>query len=206
MNVGIHMQRDAVTALPSTTAETVLKLMDEHGFGVLLVTSEDGSLRGFITRGSLKGVQDGQTPIESIAHPVRFSVSPTDTLEKATLIMLENRLVLLPVTEGDRLVGVITQSAVLRGLADALGIGLEGTRMELRLRAGSEELYRVLEVLRAHQIHIVSMANGMANGERRDVILRVQGIGDREQLRAELEQRLDREPQPPSDEPTGSDD
>ncbi|MEN6368850.1 MAG: CBS domain-containing protein [Thermotogota bacterium] len=192
MNVAQHMQRDAVTALPSTTAGTVRKLMEEHGFGVLLVASEDGRLRGFVTRGSLKGIVDWESPIEAIAHPVRFSVSPADTLEKATLIMLENRLVVLPVTEGDHLVGVITQSAVLRGLADGLGIGLEGTRMELRLRAGSEELYSVLDVLRAHNVHIVSMANGSGNGERRDVILRVQGIGDREELRAELEQRLDR--------------
>jgi acetoin utilization protein AcuB len=192
MNVAQHMQRDAVTALPSTTAGTVRRVMEEHGFGVLLVTSEDGSLRGFVTRGSLKGVVDWETPIESVAHPVKFSVSPTDTLEKATLIMLENRLVLLPVTEGDRLVGVITQSAVLRGLADGLGIGLEGTRMQLRLRAGSEELYRVLDVLRAHNVHIVSMTNGSGNGEHRDVILRVQGIGDREELSAELERRLDR--------------
>jgi acetoin utilization protein AcuB len=192
MNVAQHMQRDAVTALPSTTAGTVRRVMEEHGFGVLLVTSEDGSLRGFVTRGSLKGVVDWETPIESVAHPVKFSVSPTDTLEKATLIMLENRLVLLPVTEENRLVGVITQSAVLRGLADGLGIGLEGTRMQLRLRAGSEELYRVLDVLRAHNVHIVSMTNGSGNGEHRDVILRVQGIGDREELSAELERRLDR--------------
>jgi acetoin utilization protein AcuB len=192
MNVARHMQRDAVTALPSTTAGTVRKLMEEHGFGVLLVTSEDGRLRGFVTRGSLKGIVDWESPIEAIAHPVRFSVSPTDTLEKATLIMLENRLVVLPVTDGDLLVGVITQSAVLRGLADGLGIGLEGTRMELRLQAGSLELYRVLEVLRARNIHIVSMTNGSGNSERRDVILRVQGIGDREELRAELERRLDR--------------
>jgi acetoin utilization protein AcuB len=193
MNVAQHMQRDAVTALPSTTAGTVRRVMEEHGFGVLLVTSEDGSLRGFVTRGSLKGVVDWETPIESVAHPVKFSVSPTDTLEKATLIMLENRLVLLPVTEENRLVGVITQSAVLRGLADGLGIGLEGTRMQLRLRAGSEELYRVLDVLRAHNVHIVSMTNASGNGEHRDVILRVQGIGDREELRAELERRLDRD-------------
>jgi acetoin utilization protein AcuB len=192
MNVARHMQRDAVTALPSTTAGTVRKLMEEHGFGVLLVTSEDGRLQGFVTRGSLKGIVDWESPIEAIAHPVRFSVSPTDTLEKATLIMLENRLVVLPVTDGDLLVGVITQSAVLRGLADGLGIGLEGTRMELRLQAGSLELYEVLDVLRARNIHIVSMTNGSGSGERRDVILRVQGIGDREELRAELERRLDR--------------
>jgi acetoin utilization protein AcuB len=193
MNVAQHMQRDAVTALPSTTAGTVRRVMEEHGFGVLLVASEDGSLRGFVTRASLKGVLDWEAPIESVAHPVKFSVSPTDTLEKATLIMLENRLVLLPVTEENRLVGVITQSAVLRGLADGLGIGLEGTRMQLRLRAGSEELYSVLDVLRAHNVHIVSMTNASGNGEHRDVILRVQGIGDREELRAELERRLDRD-------------
>jgi acetoin utilization protein AcuB len=190
MNVGQHMQRDAVTALPSTTAGTVRKVMEEHGFGVLLVASEDGRLQGFVTRGSLKGITDWESPIELVAHPVKFSVTPTDTLEKATLIMLENRLVLLPVTEGERLVGVITQSAVLRGLAGGLGIGLEGTRMQLRLRAGSEELYSVLEALRARNVHLVSMTNGSGNGTHREVILRVQGIADREELRRELERRL----------------
>jgi acetoin utilization protein AcuB len=184
------MQRDAVTALPSATVGTIRSVMEEHGFGLLLIASEDGALRGFVTRASLRGVADDEVAVETVSHPVRFAVQPTDTLEKAALIMLDNRLVLLPVVEGDRLVGVITQSEVLRGLADGLGIGLAGTRMEIKLRKDSDDLFRAFDVLREHGVHVVSMASRRENETHRDVILRLQGIADREALRLALEARL----------------
>ena len=198
MNVGRHMQRDAVTALPSATVGTVRRVMEEHGFGLLLIASEDGSLRGFVTRASLRGVADGEVAVETVSHPVRFAVQPTDTLEKAALIMLDNRLVLLPVVEADRLVGVITQSEVLRGLADGLGIGLVGTRMEIKLRKDSDDLFRAFDVLREHGVHVVSMASRRENETHRDVILRLQGIADREALRLALEARLSEDPEAPA--------
>ncbi len=190
MNVGRHMQRDAVTALPSATVGTIKRVMEEHGFGLLLIASEDGRLRGFVTRASLRTVAKDDTRAEDVSHPVRFAVQPTDTLEKAALIMLENRLVLLPVVDDDRLVGVITQSEVLRGLAEGLGIGLVGTRVEIRLRKDSDDLFRAFDVLREHGVHVVSMASRRANEGHRDVILRLQGIGDREALRLALESCL----------------
>jgi acetoin utilization protein AcuB len=190
MNVGRHMQRDAVTALPSATVGTIRRVMEEHGFGLLLLASEDGSLQGFVTRASLRGVADGEAAVNTVSHPVRFAVQPTDTLEKAALIMLDNRLVLLPVVEGDRLVGVITQSEVLRGLADGLGIGLVGTRMEIKLRKDSDDLFRTFDVLREHGVHVVSMASRRENETHRDVVLRLQGIADPEALRLALETQL----------------
>jgi len=196
MNVGRHMQRDAVTALPSATVGTIRRVMEEHGFGLLLIASEDGCLRGFVTRASLRGVADGEVAVETVSHPVRFAVQPTDTLEKAALIMLDNRLVLLPVVEADRLVGVITQSEVLRGLADGLGIGLVGTRMEIKLRKDSDDLFRAFDVLREHGVHVVSMASRRENETHRDVILRLQGVVDREALRMALEAQLRDDPEP----------
>jgi len=198
MNVGRHMQRDAVTALPSATVGTIRRVMEEHGFGLLLIASEDGVLRGFVTRASLRGVADGEVAVETVSHPVRFAVQPTDTLEKAALIMLDNRLVLLPVVEADRLVGVITQSEVLRGLADGLGIGLVGTRMEIKLRKDSDDLFRAFDVLREHGVHVVSMASRRENETHRDVVLRLQGIADPEALRLALETRLSEDPEPPA--------
>jgi acetoin utilization protein AcuB len=198
MNVGRHMQRDAVTALPSATVGTIRRVMEEHGFGLLLIASEDGSLRGFVTRASLRGVADGDVAVETVSHPVRFAVQPTDTLEKAALIMLDNRLVLLPVVEGDRLIGVITQSEVLRGLADGLGIGLVGTRMEIKLRKDSDDLFRAFDVLREHGVHVVSMASRRENETHRDVVLRLQGISDPEALRSALEARLREDAEPPA--------
>ena len=198
MNVGRHMQRDAVTALPSATVGTIRRVMEEHGFGLLLIASEDGGLRGFVTRASLRGVADDEVAVETVSHSVRFAVQPTDTLEKAALIMLDNRLVLLPVVEADRLVGVITQSEVLRGLADGLGIGLVGTRMEIKLRRDSDDLFRAFDVLREHGVHVVSMASRRENETHRDVVLRLQGIADPEALRLALEARLREDPGAPA--------
>ncbi len=196
MNVARHMQREAVTALPSATVGTVRRLMDEHGFGLLLIAEEGGRLVGFVTRASLRGAAGDDAEMRSVLHPARFAVGPSDTLEKAALIMLDNRLVLLPVVEEERLVGVITQGEILRGLADGLGIGLEGTRMEVRLRKGTDDLFRAFDVLREHGVHVVSMASPKENGAYRDVVLRLQGIADREALRIALEARLRDDPTP----------
>jgi CBS domain-containing protein len=191
MNVGRYMQDGAVTALPTAALSVVRDVMEEHGFGLLLVAAEDGELKGFVTRASLKGVVDWDDPVERITHPARFAVTPSDTLEKAALILLENRLVLLPVvTEEGKLVGVLTQSEILRGLAEGLGIGLEGTRLTVKLRDGSQDLHRVLEALREQSVDLVSLVRGSADEDSREVILRVQGVGDRETLREDLERRL----------------
>jgi CBS domain-containing protein len=191
MNVARYMQDGAVTALPSATLSAVRDVMDELGFGLLFVASEDGELRGFVTRASLKGVTDWEEPVERLTHPAKFAVSPSDTLEKAALILLENRLVLLPVTTDDgKLVGILTQAEVLRGLADALGIGLEGTRLTVRLRDGAKDLHQVLEALHERSVELVSLVRGTANDDEREAILRVRGVEDREALREELERRL----------------
>jgi len=191
MNVGRYMQQGAVTALPSATLSVVRDVMEKHGFGLLLVAAEDGQLRGFVTRASLKGVTDWDAAVETIAHPARFAVDPSDTLEKAALILLENRLVLLPVTTGDgRLVGVLTQAEVLRGLASGLGIGLEGTRLTVKLGESPEDLYRVLDALREHGARLVSVARGQDGEDRCEVVLRVQDVVDRDALCHTLEARL----------------
>jgi len=191
MNVAQYMQRNAVTALPTASLETVRKVMDEHGFGLLLVASEEGLLKGFVTRASLKDVTDWAAPVEGTCHPAKFAVSPEDTLEKAALILLENRLVLLPVTTDEgHLVGVLTQSEVLRGLAGALGIGLEGTRLKVQLRPDSDDLFRVLDTLREHEVRLVSLAGGGSEGDYDEAILRIQGAADREALCEALEARL----------------
>ncbi len=191
MNVSQYMQQEAVTALPTASLDVVRKVMEEHGFGLLLVAGPDGQLRGFVTRATLKGVTDWSAPVEGVCHPARFAVAPGDTLEKAALILLENRLVLLPVTSDDgRLVGVLTQAEVLRGLAQGLGIGLEGTRLRVKVRSDSNDIYRVLDALRAHEARLVSLVGGPTDGDHQEAILRVQGVEDRERLREELEALL----------------
>jgi len=190
MNVRQYMQSRAVTVRYDAPASQARDLMEEHGFGLLQVVSAEGSLEGFVTRAGLKEIVDWEKPVGQFAHPVNFAVTPDDTLEKAALILLVNRLVVLPVVRESKLVGVITQGELLRGLTHALGIGLEATRLTVKVRSGSEDLYNVFAVLRAHGATIVSLAQAGKDDGACEMVLRVQGIAEKERLRAELEATL----------------
>ncbi len=190
MNVRQYMQSRAVTVAPDAPIAQARDLMEEHGFGLLLVVAEDGTLAGFVTRAGLKEVADWEAPVERFAHPAKFAVSPEDTLEKAALILLANRLVVLPVTQEDKLVGVITQGELLKGLTLGLGIGLEATRLTVKVRPDSDDLYDVFAVLRKHEAKIVSLAQSGAKDGTREIVLRVQGVEEKERLRSDLEAAL----------------
>jgi len=192
MIVERYMQREVTTVTPETSLAEVRRVMEEHGFGLLLIASSSGQLEGFVTRGSLKDVSDWDQPVSRVSHPARFAVGCDDTLEKAALIMLDNRLVLLPVTEDGRLLGVITQSEVLRGLASGLGIGKEATRLTIRMPADDQGIYRALDVIREHGGRLVSLCQATHGSEMNEWIIRVQGIEDREALREILQQELSR--------------
>lgn len=193
MNVGRYMHPDPVTVLADAPLSQAKQVMEENGFGLLLITTAEGALKGFITKGALKEVTDWEVPVEKVCFEARFAVSPNDTLEKAALILLGNQLVLLPVVNDGRLVGVITQSEILRALARALGIGLEGTRLTVKVRHATDDLYRVFEILQKNNVHIVSMIQGERDEAYCQIILRTQGIADKEGLRTELEAALHKE-------------
>ncbi len=190
MNVRQYMQSRAVTVAPDAPISQARDLMEEHGFGLLLVVSNEGTLEGFVTRAGLKEITDWETPVERFSHPAKFAVSPEDTLEKAALILLANRLVVLPVVREEKLVGVITQGEVLKGMTHGLGIGLEATRLTVRVRSDSEDLYDIFAILRAHGAKIVSLAQAGTDDATCEIVLRIQGVEEKERLRTELEAAL----------------
>lgn len=64
-----------------------------------------------------------------------YTVSPDMLLEEAATIMRSHRVSFLPVVEdGDRLVGVITESNVLDAFIDILGFTDRGTRLTIEVK------------------------------------------------------------------------
>jgi len=192
MKVGRYMRSDQVTVPASAPISEAKRVMDEKGFSLLLVVDAEGALKGFITKGALKGVTDWETPLEKACFEARFAVSPEDTLEKAALILIDNQLVLLPVVDSGKLVGVISQSEVLHALASALGIGLEGTRITVKLPNASDgkTIYKILDTLDEEGVELVSLARGGKTDQYQELIVRAQGIGDKEVLTKKLEDIL----------------
>jgi len=122
------MTADPVTVTPETTVPDAALIMRQGGFRRLLVM-EDGKLVGIVTDRDLKEAMPSDAtslsiweinylvaklPVrEVMSYPV-ISIDESATLEQAAKIMLENKLGGLPVVSGEKLVGIVTVSDVLR--------------------------------------------------------------------------------------------
>lgn len=109
------MSSPVKTLSPDATVVDAAQLMDEHGFGGVVVTDEDDSIEGIITETDIVGlVAEGAAeiadqPVSEYMSSEVVTASATDTLRDAADAMIENDIRRLPVVNGDTgVVGIIT--------------------------------------------------------------------------------------------------
>ncbi|MGC8968835.1 MAG: CBS and ACT domain-containing protein [Thermus sp.] len=137
------MTKNPLTVSPDTPVLEAINLLKGRGFRRLPVV-KDGKLIGLVTDKDLKDAMPSKattlsvwelnyllsklTVQEVMAKPV-VTVGAEEPLEKAALLMEEKKIGGLPVMEGERLVGIITVTDVLRAFIEALGLKLGGLRI-----------------------------------------------------------------------------
>jgi acetoin utilization protein AcuB len=98
-----------------------------------------------------------QIPVtEAMVRNVR-TVSPFTTIEEAAKLMIEHKIGCLPVTEADRLVGIITETDILGVLVDVMGIREPSARIELTLPDRPGALAEITRIIKAHEVNISSI-------------------------------------------------
>jgi len=117
------MVPDPKVLTASASAQEAAELLVKPDVRAVLVV--DGvRLVGLVTAGVLvervvaAGLDPRATSAGEVAEPVTLSVSPDTPVEDAYRVMEEHDVERLPVTEGDRLVGVLSRSALTRRLAE----------------------------------------------------------------------------------------
>lgn len=132
--------RDWMTRHPVTIARglSILQtqaLMEDEQVNRLLVLDDDGTLLGIVTSGDVREAMPSpvsslepyerrealdEIPIEEMVSDDLITIHPDATIQEAADLMFSNKIGGLPVVDDDRLVGVITQSDLLRGLVRML--------------------------------------------------------------------------------------
>ncbi len=126
------MTRGVYAVNVSDDLETVNNLMDERSIRHAPVVNRDGCLVGLVTqrdllRNSLKGnvglppEAERQARLQITAGEIMsqdvVTARPEQDIREAARIMLDNKFGCLPVVEGNRLVGIVTESDFVRLLA-----------------------------------------------------------------------------------------
>lgn len=184
------MQAHPVTATLETRLPQLVRLLQRGGFRHLPVL-DDGRLVGIISDRDVKqstasaaSTAEGRardrlleelTAAQIMAREV-VTIGPTAGLDEAARLMATRKISALPVTEGDRLVGIVTETDVLQLFVRALGVLEPSSRVDVILRdqtAGLGEVVRAVEEAGSRIASVMALA--MPTGER-EVVLRLATI------------------------------
>jgi len=145
MLVEKRMKRDPVTVTPDDSFRHAMTLIRQKGIRHLPVV-EGGQLVGIVTDRDIR--QTSPSPATSLEiHELHYllekvrireimtkkvyTVTPDIPIEEAARLMLQYKIGGLPVLKQGTLVGIITETDILRAFVEVMGIQQEQTRLEL---------------------------------------------------------------------------
>jgi acetoin utilization protein AcuB len=121
---------------------------------------QDGVLVGILTDRDLRLYEglEAYTTVGSVmtAHPL--TVSPQTTVGEATRVMLKRKVGGLPVLDGQKLVGVITTSDLLRAFLEGSGATQGASvRIDFVQQAGGKDLAETCRLVERHGGEVLGM-------------------------------------------------
>jgi acetoin utilization protein AcuB len=172
MLVKDRMTPNPITILPDATHRQAAELMREHHIHHLPVLDKGGNLVGIVVEQDLLAAQPSPATTLSIyeihgllsklqikqimTHPVH-TTAPDCPIEEAARVMLSEDIGCLPVVEGGKVVGIITDHDIFGVLVTLLGGGEEGARFTLQVANKPGVLAKVAQIVADAGGNIISV-------------------------------------------------
>jgi acetoin utilization protein AcuB len=162
------MVPNPITIKKSANIEDAIELMKENAIRHLpVVSGEDNTLEGFVTLADLKqglipSMVAGVT-LDDIIIRNPISVSPDDDIEIAAKLIYKHKISGMPVVEGEKLVGIITETDILRTFIDMMGILTASSRIDVVLGEKPDSFRKALNIIHDNGGDVINM--GMTTQE-----------------------------------------
>lgn len=114
-----------IHAVPvSATVEDAVRLMNRHKVGSVVVMDDDRLTGIFTERDVLyrvvaAGLAPASTPVSEVMTPNPKTITPEMSIQDTLQLISEQRCRHLPVMDGGRMVGLVSQGDITRWLVDA---------------------------------------------------------------------------------------
>jgi len=191
MKAGDVMSTNVVTVTEDTLIDDAKKIMDAHRIRRLPVMKKD-KLVGLVTKHML--LEAAPSPatslniwelhyllskmtVKEIMVKNPFTISPDMPVEEALQLGQEKGYGGFPVVEERSLVGVVTESDIVRMMTRVLGVKEEGKRIDIRASNKFGNMKKIMDVLDNSKTVLLSMMTLPPEEWEKDwlVVLRVQG-------------------------------
>ncbi|NMA15046.1 MAG: CBS domain-containing protein [Clostridia bacterium] len=160
------MNTKVMTVSPDNSIAQAIYLMRNHNIRHLPVTSE-GHLVGVVSDRDLRSVSPsvlaGDDPellinakVKDIMQEKVITVHPLDFLEEAARLIYEYKIGCLPVVSSERLVGIITETDVLRSIVEWIGLLQPGTHLEMEVPNKPGTLAHIAAIVQRYGVNIIT--------------------------------------------------
>ncbi len=190
------MTTEVITVTPETSLLKIGKLMRDNNVRRLPVLDDKGHVVGIISDRDVRDASPSKATTldmyemhyllaelkaKDIMTPRPFTVKPTDTVEKAAMMMLDNKFGGLPVVEeSGRLVGIISDQDVFKALVSITGVREGGIQLGIEITNRPGAMKPIFDLLRAHGARILSVLSANNQDGDRQVFLRLREMESRE--------------------------
>ena len=189
---------NVISVSPKTTLPEAVRLMRERGIRHLPVV-EDGKLVGIVSDRDLKRAM--ASPATSLeVHELTYllnrlavgeimtrtviTIGAMFPVEEAARLMVMEKVSALPVTDADRLVGIVTETDVLDLFVRAMGAGTPSRRLDVRLGDRQNALAEVVRLTEDAGAVVSSVMTLIDREGRKEAVLRLATINPEPALKA----------------------
>jgi acetoin utilization protein AcuB len=184
------MLPDPVTASIDAHLPQLLRLLQRHGFRHVPIVDAD-KLVGIVSDRDIKQSMTsaalstdgtkrehllGELTAGDIMTRRLVTIGPSAGVEEAARLMAEHRVSALPVTEEDRLLGIVTETDILRLFVRALGVLEPSSRLEVIALDPASRLTELVGAVEDAGCPISSVMTLRAPNGERELVLRVATI------------------------------
>lgn len=186
------MTKEVITVGPETSMMKASKLMREHKISRIPVVDDSGRLLGIVSDRDLKEASPSKATsldmhelyyllseikVKDIMTKTPLAVKPSETVEKAAVLMMNNNFGGLPVVDENlKVVGIITDSDVFKVLVQITGVTEGGVQLAFSLPNAPGSLKSVLDDLKTYEARVISVLTSFSHADEghRDVFIRIQ--------------------------------
>lgn len=162
MKVSSLMMSEPITITKNASIRQAIGLMKSNSIRHLPVISGVNTLEGLITFSDLK---EGLLPsmlsdvsLQDLIIKDPICVSPEDDIEIAARHIYKHKISGLPVVTGNSLIGIITETDILRTFIDMMGILASDSRLEVVIDDTPEAFKKAVQIIQQNGGDIINVS------------------------------------------------
>lgn len=198
MIVRSRMTSNPYTISPDATIAEALEIMRKNNIRRLPVV-KNGKLVGIVTEREMQEVSPSKattlsvfelnyllskTKVSAVMTKNVITVSPDSLLEEAAVLMRDNRVGALPVTQDGKVVGIITETNIFDAFIDLLGFRDSGTRISVEVEDSPGILANVANVIKSFGANITHLVVYRSQTGKSGIVIRVNTINTDDMISA----------------------